>query len=544
MDAAFTEEQQEIRRTLRALLLKRCGPDEVKAAVRTPPGYDEGLWRQLATRLGLPGLALPAAYGGVGCGPTELALACEETGRAVLPSPLVATAALAAPLILALGGARQHAELLPALATGELTATLVVPGGRLATALALTGPNDGDWAGGGRAGGIQARRQDGTWRLYGEAGQVLNGHTADVLVVAAHTGGFARGRTLLFLVRTTASGPAAPSDTRRAGRAAGAEGAEEAHGAGASGGAGVPGLLRTRQTALDETRPQARLELRDVPAELLGDEGEGGGGDAAAVAAALAATGATAAAVLAAEAVGAADAALARTVAYVRQREQFGRPIGSFQAVQHRLADLYVLLQAARSAAYYAAWSAGGGRTGGGGAAGAYGAAEPGVGALALAQALETLRAVAAEAVQLHGGIGFTWEHEAHLYFKRAACDELLLGPAHRLRARAAEEAGLFTDGACETGGGGGTGGSRGAGDSRGADDGAEVSASGGAGGSTETSVSRGPGGGGAVAASREAGENRAAQAGSGADGHRAAPAPPGAGEEPGRGRAAEAVEA
>ncbi len=462
MDAAFTEEQHEIRRTLRELLHKRCGPDEVKAAVRTPPGYDEDLWRRLAAQLGLPGLALPTAYAGVGCGPTELALACEETGRAVLPSPLIATAALAAPLILALGSERQRAELLPPLATGELTGTLAVPGGRLATALALTGANDGDWAGGGRAGGIQARRvapegaapgpEGGGWRLYGEAGQVLNGHTAEVLVVAAHTGGFARSRTLLFLVRPDAVGPA-----EIAGRAKAPVRGE--------GPAGLPGLLRTRQTALDETRPQARLELRDVPAELLGGGAgeDGGGDDGAAVARALAATGAVSAAALAAEAVGAADAALARTVAYVREREQFGRPIGSFQAVQHRLADLYVTLQAARSAVYYAAWSAGRGEVGQHTAAphGPQGPAEPGVAALALAQALEALRAVAAEAVQLHGGIGFTWEHEAHLYFKRAACDELLLGPVHRLRARAAEEAGLFPGGTDAVDGGGPAGAAR-----------------------------------------------------------------------------------
>jgi alkylation response protein AidB-like acyl-CoA dehydrogenase len=426
MDAAFTEEQDEIRRTLRELLHKHCGGDEVKAAARTPAGYDEALWRRLARQLGLPGLALPAAYGGVGCGPTELALVCEETGRAVLPSPLIATAALAAPLILALGSERQRTALLPGIAAGELTATLAVPGGRLATALALTGPNDGDWAGGGRAGGIQARAHEGGWRLYGEAGQVFDGHTAEVLLVAAHTGGFARGRTLLFLVR---AGRGKSPDGRAAGR-----------------GEVVPGLVRTRQTALDETRPQARIELRDVPAELLGE----GAGDGAAVAAALAATGAAAAAALAAEAVGTADTALTRTVAYVREREQFGRAIGSFQAVQHRLADLYVRVQAARSAAYYAAWSAGAAPPRAAaerGGAPVRRAAEPGVGALALAQALEALRAVAAEAVQLHGGIGFTWEHDAHLYFKRATCDELLLGPVHRLRARAAEEAGLFTAG-------------------------------------------------------------------------------------------------
>ncbi|UQA94772.1 acyl-CoA dehydrogenase family protein [Streptomyces halobius] len=501
MDAAFTEEQHEIRRTLRELLHKRCGPDDVKAAVRTPPGHDEALWRQLAQQLGLPGLALPAAYGGVGCGPTELALACEEAGRALLPSPLIASAALAAPLILALGSERQRAELLPAIAAGKLTGTLAVPGGQLATALALTGPNDGDWAGGGRSGGIQARPHDGRWRLYGEAGQVLDGHTAGVLLVAAHTGGFARSRTLLFVVR---------GEEGRDGRLCthvGVGGGPRDGGGGVRGRSGgstmpdarpnakpdtrpsmkpdtrpsmkpdtrpdtepdtgpdtepdtgpdmepdTPGLLRTRQTVMDETRPQARIELRNVPAELLGyADGAGtGSGDVdrgeGAVAAALAAIGVTAAAALAAEAVGAADAALARTVEYVRVREQFGRPIGSFQAVQHRLADLYVAVQAARSAAYYAAWSAGGG------GAGPRRGAEPGVAALALAQALETQRAVAAEAVQLHGGIGFTWEHEAHLYFKRAACDELLLGPVHRLRARAAEEAGLFDVGTREAAG-------------------------------------------------------------------------------------------
>ncbi|MEU9504564.1 acyl-CoA dehydrogenase family protein [Streptomyces sp. NPDC048196] len=423
MDAAFTEEQHTIRRTLRALLDKRCGPDEVKAAVRTPPGYDEELWRELAGRLHLPGLALPTVYGGGGRGPTELALACAETGRTVLPSPLIATAALAAPLILALGSERQRAGLLPALASGELTGTLAVPGGRLPTALALTGPNDGDWAGGGRAGGIQAHKEEGGtgWRLYGEAGQVLNGHTAEVLVVAAHTGGFARSSTRLFLVRAD----------------------------GAAGAGGADGLRRTRQAVMDETRPQARLELRDVPAELLG---EGGGGAASAVGAALAATGVAAAAALAVEAVGAAGAALAGTVAYVRERERFGRPVGSCQAVRHRLADLYVTLQAARSAAYHAAWAAGREPLAADGSGGAYGsepgvtgrAGERGVAALALAQALEALRAVAAEAVQLPGGIGFTWERAAHLYFTRAAGDELLLGPAHRLRARAAEEAGLF----------------------------------------------------------------------------------------------------
>ncbi|MFD8109563.1 acyl-CoA dehydrogenase family protein [Streptomyces microflavus] len=388
MDAAFTAEQDEIRRTLRDLLTKHGGPGEVRAAVRTAEGHDPALWHRLAQELGLPGLAVAEEYGGAGCTATELALACEETGRALLPSPLLATAVLAAPLITALGTPEQRAELLPRIADGTLTAALAVPGGSMAAALGLTADNRAAaWAGGGRAGGIQARPDGdggGGWRLYGEADRVLDGHSAGLLLVAAHAGGYPRSRTLLFLVSAEAEG-----------------------------------LARTRLTSMDETRPLARIELRDAAARLLGAD------DGTDVCGALADTGSRAAAVLAAEAVGAAAGALERTVAYVKEREQFGRAIGSFQAVKHRLADLYVRVEAARSAAYYAAW-------------------DRAAGPLALAQALEAARIVAGEAVQLHGGIGFTWEHEAHLYVKRAAADELLFGPVHRLRDHAAGRAGLF----------------------------------------------------------------------------------------------------
>ncbi|BAG19853.1 MULTISPECIES: acyl-CoA dehydrogenase family protein [Streptomyces] len=387
MDAAFTAEQHEIRRTLRELLARSGGPDAIPAAVRTAEGYDPALWRRLAGGLGLPGLALAEEYGGAGCTVTELALACEETGRALLPTPLLATAVLAAPLIDALGTPDQRAALLPRIAAGTLTAALAVPGGSLATALGLTGDNaDGAWAGGGRAGGIQARGpgEDGGRRLYGEADRVLDGHSAHLLLVAAHAGGYPRSRTQLFLVD-----------------------------------AGAAGLARTRLTALDETRPLARVELRDTPAELLGADAD------ADATAALTAAGRAAAAILAAEAVGTAASALERTVEYVKAREQFGRAVGSFQAVKHRLADLYVRVEAARSAAYHAA-------------------RDPEAGPLALAQALEAAGITTGEAVQLHGGIGFTWEHEAHRYLKRAAGDELLFGPVHRLRDHAARRAGLF----------------------------------------------------------------------------------------------------
>ncbi|KUJ70051.1 acyl-CoA dehydrogenase [Streptomyces albus subsp. albus] len=409
MDASFTEEQAGIRRTLRTVLTAHCGPDQVRAAVRTPMGYDRALWRRLARQLGLPGLTVAPEHGGAGCGPIELALVCEETGRALLPSPFLAGTVLAAPLLAALGTPAQREVLLPRLAAGELTAALVVPGRALSAVLGLTGPCPADWAGGGRAGGIQARRSPDGWRLYGEAAQVLDGHSAGLLLVAARSGGYTRGHTLFFLVR-----------------------------------AGAPGLVRARHTALDETRPQGRVQLRSTPAELLGahpagarggaEAGPGDGGASGADGAAadvtpvLAGSAAPFGTALAAEALGTAEQALARTVDHVRIRKQFGRPIGSFQAVRHRLADLRVELAAARSAVYYAAWA---------GTATAAG--------LALAQAGQALRAVAGQAIQLHGGLGFTWEHEAHLYFKRAASDELLFGPGHRLRGWAAERAGLFT---------------------------------------------------------------------------------------------------
>ncbi|MFE7582419.1 acyl-CoA dehydrogenase family protein, partial [Streptomyces gardneri] len=307
---ALTEEQRKIRRTLRDVLAERTGPEENHAATATPEGYDPELWARLSGTLGLAGLALPAEYGGGGHGPAALALACEETGRTLAPSPLLATAVLAAPLIAALGTPAQRAELLPRVIDGSLTCALAVPGGSLALALGLTGDNTAeDWSGGGRAGGIQARAVAGDgavpggWRLYGEAAQVLDGHSADLLIVAAHTGGFARSRTLLFLVR-------------------GRDG-------------GIPGLVRNRGTALDLTRPHATLELRDAEAELLGEE-------PADVLGALAATGRTAAVMLAAEAVGAAGAALDRAIAGLGPGARPGRPAGSLQAARSTLADLYV----------------------------------------------------------------------------------------------------------------------------------------------------------------------------------------------------------
>lgn len=390
-DSDFSVEHDALRRSLRDLLAKRCGPDDVRSAVATAEGYDRELWRQLADELDLPALALPTDYGGRGRTPADLALAFAETGRALLPSPLLATAVLSAPLLATLGTERQRAAMLPDVAAGRTGSALAVSGGVLSLALGLTGDNAaGDWAGGGRSGGVQARRTADGWALYGQAEQVLDGHSADLLLVAAHTGGFACSRTLIFLVRA----------------------------------AGAPGLARLRQESLDGTRPRALVQFRDVDAELLGREG-------ADVAGALAATGSTAAAALAVEAVGAAEGALERTVEHVQGRERFGgfgRATGAVRAVRQRLADVYVQVAAARAAARYAVRDPAGG------------------GALALAQGLEVLRAASAEAIHAHGGADSGWEQDAQLYFKRAAGDELLFGPVHRLRGHAAEGARMFGD--------------------------------------------------------------------------------------------------
>lgn len=385
MDTAFTEEQDDIRRTVRELLAKHCGPDEVRSAVNTAAGYDEALWQRL-------GPALPRQHNGANCGTAELAPVFEETGRVLMPSPLTAVAALSAPLVQELGTAEQRARLLPEMASGALTAALAVPGEALPYVLGLTGADGaadpGAWAGGGRSGGVQARSTDDGWRLYGEARQILAGHSARLLLIAAHVGGYTRSRVLFFLVTD-----------------------------------GAEGLVRTRQPGTDETRPAARIELRDTPAEMLG------GDDGTDIAAALTRTGSHAAALLAAEAAGAAAGALARTAGHLRNGERPGHPAGS---LQRRLADVYVQVQAARSAAYCAARETGGARPGG---------PAPVCGGLALAQALEAQRLAAGESVHLHAGTD--GEHDAHLYFRRAAGDELLFGPVHGLRTHAAIRAGL-----------------------------------------------------------------------------------------------------
>jgi alkylation response protein AidB-like acyl-CoA dehydrogenase len=353
---AFSEEQEELRRTVRAFLEDKSPSAEVRRLMETAEGYDPAVWEQMGSQLGLQGLAIPEEYGGSGYSYVELIVVLEEMGRALLTAPYFSTVALAANAILHSGDDAAKKELLPGIASGETIATL-----------AMT-EDSGRWD----AEGITAtatKSGDG-YTLDGHKMFVLDGHTANLIIVAAKTG----DSISLFTVAGDAEG-----------------------------------LTRTSLATMDQTRKQARLEFAGTPAKLLGTEGEGWPVlsrvlDLAAVA-------------LAAEQVGGAQKCLDMSVDYAKVRVQFGRPIGSFQAIKHKCADMLLEVESAKSAAYYAGWAA----------------AElndelPTVASLAKAYCSDAYFHAAAENIQIHGGIGFTWEHDAHLYFKRAKSSQLLLG--------------------------------------------------------------------------------------------------------------------
>jgi alkylation response protein AidB-like acyl-CoA dehydrogenase len=357
---AFTEEQEELRRSVRRFLDDTSPMAEVRRLMDTDDGWDRAVWRAMAEQVGLQGIHVPEALGGAGLGHVELGVVLEELGRSLACLPYFSTVGLAVNALLASGDERARGELLPRLASGEATGTLAVleaPGSWDLDALATRARRDGDG-----------------WVVDGAKAFVVDGHTADVLLVAARS----PGGLSVFAVE--------------------------------GGGAGVE---RVPVPQLDQTRKLARVELAGAPATLVGEEG----GAATWLPRALD----LAAAALAMEQVGGARRCLDMTVAYAKERHQFGRAIGSFQAIKHRCADMLLRVESARAAAYYAAWAA------------AEDAEElPAVASLARAYCSEAYSWVAGETIQVHGGIGFTWEHDAHLYFKRAKASELLLGdPAH-----------------------------------------------------------------------------------------------------------------
>jgi alkylation response protein AidB-like acyl-CoA dehydrogenase len=404
-DLLYSDTERTLAAALHSLLADRAAPADVLARTEQPDTYDAALWHLAAAEIGLAGLLIPEALGGAGASYRELAAAAEEFGAAVAPVPYLGSAAVATAVLLSAaqssaaraesarggispGAARTSPLLSPAagssaavspaaallrqLADGALTAALAVeftaiPGGPIRQGARVAQQQAGD------AGA-------GVTRLRGTIPSVADALPADVLLVPA-----AGVPGALYVVE-----------------------------------AGAPGVQLAPVVSLDMTRQLCDVTLEDAPARQVA---VGAAADDA-ISAGLTAG----AAILAAEQLGVAQRCLDMTVAYVKERRQFARPVGSFQAVKHRLADLWTAITQARAIARYAA--------------GCLASGDPDSAvAVALAKAVcsETAVLAAEECVQLHGGIGFTWEHPAHLYLKRAKASSVGFGTAGAHRAALAE---------------------------------------------------------------------------------------------------------
>jgi alkylation response protein AidB-like acyl-CoA dehydrogenase len=337
--------------------------------METREGFDRTLWKQMASELGLQGLALPETLGGQGFGFLELGLVFEEMGRALLPSPLFSTIALAAGAIRHAGEDSQRRALLPPIASGECVATLALlePGGGWdACEVSLEAQPDGEG-----------------FRLTGTKVLVGDGHVADLLVVAARLAG-TDGEDGITLLTTRAD---------------------------------APGLRAAEMESLDPTRRLTRLDFDGARAAALGEPGG--------AASALARTLQEAAVLLAADCAGGAARCLEMAVAHAKTRVQFARPIGSFQAIKHKCAEVLLEVESAKAAAAWAAWIA------------EQSPAElPQAASLAKALCCDAYLRAAAENIQIHGGIGFTWEADPQLYYRRARSNQTLLGDSTHHRAR------------------------------------------------------------------------------------------------------------
>ena len=360
MNFGFSEEQEELRKMVRRFLEEKSPESEVRRLMATPEGYDPAVWKLMANELALQGLGIPEQYGGQGFGPVELYVVFEEMGAALFCSPYFSSVALAANAILFVGNDADKAASLSGIASGETIATVALTDDTGAWDVARTSMT-------------ATARGDG-FVLNGVANYVTDGNLASLILVPARS---AKGLSL-FAVTGDASG-----------------------------------LGRTALSTMDQTRKQSRLEFADVAATLVGNEGEALAGLTTMLQVAESA--------LAAEQVGGAQRVLTNAVEYAKNRVQFGRPIGSFQAIKHKCADMLLDVESAKSAAYYAAW-----------ASQELNDELPIAASLAKSFCSEAYFHCAAENIQIHGGIGFTWEHHAHLYFKRAKSSELFLGdPAY-----------------------------------------------------------------------------------------------------------------
>ena len=363
MDFELSDDQLALQEAAAGLLGARCTTARVRQVADTGRHLDDDLWRAMAEQ-GWPAVELGEAQGGLGLGLVEVAVLCEQLGRHLAPVPFGGT-------VLALGALRRAVD---GGALDAQTPLADVPLDAWIERLAAGAARGAlCWPAG--AGALAAEPGPDGWRLTGRAAPVVYGPEADVLVAWATPGGQAAPARLFALANT---------DPRP-----------------------------VAQPAMDRTRSLAWLELDAQPALALGDEGAAD----ALLDRALAA--------LSAEMLGAASTVLEMTVQYSKDRVQFGRPIGSFQAVKHRCADMLVDVEGMRSAAYYAAW--------------AVGAGDPDASAAASAAKVwcsDAARRVMGSGLQVHGGIGFTWEHDLHLYLKRSQLDQVTLGdaPFHRDR--------------------------------------------------------------------------------------------------------------
>jgi alkylation response protein AidB-like acyl-CoA dehydrogenase len=357
---AFTEEQEQFRLALRRFLDDKSPATEVRRLMATEEGYDPAVWRQLSAELGLPGIHLPPRYGGAGFGMVELGIVMEELGRALLCAPYFSTAVLAANAIMNAGSEAQKESLLPEVASGARLATLAV------TEL------NGDWDPHGIE--LSATAAADGYLLNGVKSYVVDGHVADLLIVAARSAPAGRDGLALF---------ALPAD--------------------------AAGVTRRRLESMDATRKIARIDFQGARAQLLGNLDDG--------VKALTRTLDQAAIALANEMVGGAQRLLDAAVNYAKMRVQFGRAIGSFQAIKHKLADMLLDVELAKSAAYYAAQ-----------AATVDDPEWPALACMAKASASDAYLRTAIETIQIHGGIGFTWDNDTHLWFKRAKSSEVFLG--------------------------------------------------------------------------------------------------------------------
>lgn len=372
MAALTVDESTALRDSVRALLRDRAGEAQVRSTMESPAGYDPALWSELAG-LGIVGLIIAEEHGGSGAGPVELELIMEEAGAALLCAPLLASSVIAAELLAAIDDPPVAARYLPRLADGTSIATAALTG--------LTGT----WTPEGVAVlGTAPVAAGAPWTLHGTASFVLHAQNADLLLVAAHG---PEGLSLFAVDLPQESVVVTPLPT------------------------------------FDRTLRLAQVELAGAEAALIGEPGSGWSAVERALDVARVA--------LAGEQAGGARQSLSITVDYAKVRVQFGRPIGSFQAIKHMAADLLLESESAISAARHAARALADGSTDAGAAIS--------LAAFACADAYTT---VAATSIQMHGGIAFTWEHPAHLYLRRARADAQLLGTPTFYRERYLQQMG------------------------------------------------------------------------------------------------------